>query len=169
MGLLSSIAKLAREVAARVITDGTNVLGTNANPFYVSGATATIGDGTVTTAKLAAAAVTVDKLDPMIAGAAEQVAASGALSVVKRTTILNISGTKAYTLADGTVAGQRKTVYCRGAASTPVGVLTPANPHNFATITWNATGMANSFVELEWNGTAWDLCGIGGATPPAIA
>jgi len=89
----------------------------------------------------------------------EQIANSGALSVTKRTTILAVSGTKAYTLADGTYVGQRKTIFCRSAASTPVGVVTPAHPNNFSTITF---GSANAFVDLEWNGTGWDICGVGG-------
>jgi hypothetical protein len=106
-------------------------------------------------------ALFVERLGGASFGAApdEQISASGALSVTKRTSILSVSGTKAYTLADGTYVGQRKTIFCRSAASTPNGVVTPAHPNNFLTITFAS---ANAFVDLEWNGTAWDIVGVGG-------
>lgn len=75
-----------------------------------------------------------------------------------------MSGTKAYTLANGTRIGQRKTIFCRAAASTPSGVVTPATPNNFATLTF---ANANAFAELEWNGSSWDLVGIGGTVTVA--
>lgn len=158
MSLIGSVTKLARQYIGSVITDGKNVLGTAANPFIVSQSAGTIAPASVNETALAAT----------VAAAAEQVT-TGALSVALRTSILVVSGTKAFTLANGGIAGQRKTVYCRSAVSTPSGVLTPATPHNFATVTWGSTGTTNSFVELEWNGTGWDLVGIGGATPPTVA
>ena len=89
------------------------------------------------------------------------VVAAGALSVATRTTAINVSGTKAYTLANGTFVGQRKTVYCRTAASTPVGVLTPASVGaGYATLTF---GAAAESVELEWDGSAWQLVGVSGS------
>lgn len=42
--------------------------------------------------------------------------------------LLNVSGTKAYTLADGTYPGQIKRVECITAASTPAGTLTVTTP-----------------------------------------
>lgn len=95
---------------------------------------------------------------------AEQISASGALSIVKRSSILAVSGTKAYTLANGTRVGQRKSIFCRSAASTPVGVVTPATPNNFATLTFSTV---NGGAELEWNGASWDLVGIGGTVTVA--
>lgn len=96
--------------------------------------------------------------------APEQISASGALSTTIKTTILSVTGTKAYTLANGTFIGQRKTIFCRAVASTPVGVVTPATPHNFATLTF---GTANTSAEVEWNGTGWDLVGIAGSVTVA--
>jgi hypothetical protein len=92
-------------------------------------------------------------------GAAEQISAAGALAPFLPTSILNVSGSKAYTLGDGLIPGQRKRIFCRAAASTPSGVVTPAHANNFATVTFAS---ANAHVELEWNGTGWDLVGVGG-------
>lgn len=63
MGLIGSVAKLAREFVGHVLTDGVNILGTEANPIYVSASAATIGDGSVTGA---AAALVADK--PVLGG-----------------------------------------------------------------------------------------------------
>jgi len=106
----------------------------------------------------------IGSLADAIAGAGEQISASGALAVGKRTSILAVSGTKAYTLADGLFIGQRKSIFCRSATSTPQGVVTPAHPNNFATLTF---ANANGSAELEWNGTGWDLAGIGGTVTVA--
>jgi hypothetical protein len=77
---------------------------------------------------------------------------SGACSITKQTTQLSVTGTQAYTLADGTAVGQKKILVCTVAASTPVGTLTPANALGFSTIVFNTVGDA---ATLEWNGTAW--------------
>jgi hypothetical protein len=93
----------------------------------------------------------------------EEIAASGALSIVVRTSRLTISGTKAYTLADGTRSGQRKTLFVVSVASTPSGVVTPAHASGFTTITFGA-GTGNSSVELEWDSSlgtpAWKVVGV---------
>ncbi len=96
-------------------------------------------------------------------GNADEVSASGALSAVRRTSRLAVSGTKAYTLPNGITPGQRKTLFCVSAAATPVGVVTPANASGFTTITFGA-GSANSSVELEWDSSlgtpAWKVVGV---------
>lgn len=97
--------------------------------------------------------------DDIVRGSPEQIAASGALTVGKRTTVLAVSGTKAYPLPDGLYTGQRKTIFCKSAVSTPVGVVTPAHLAGFVTITF---GAANTAVELEFNGTNWDIVGVSG-------
>jgi hypothetical protein len=98
-------------------------------------------------------------------GNPEEISASGAVSIVKRTTRFTVSGTKAWTLADGTTAGQRKTLFCVSQASTPVGVVTPAHASGFTTITFGASS-ANASVELEFDtslGTpAWKVVGVSG-------
>lgn len=96
-------------------------------------------------------------------GNTEEIVANGALAVTRRTSRLAISGTMAFTLADGQVSGQRKTIFCKSAAATPVGVVTPAHASGFSTITFGA-GAANASVELEWDdslGTpAWKVVNV---------
>lgn len=58
----------------------------------------------------------------------ETVTASGACSLTVETTQLSISGTKAYTLAAPTYAGQKKRIMCIAAADTPAGTLTVSSP-----------------------------------------
>lgn len=100
---------------------------------------------------------------PITGANPEEISASGALSPSIRTSRLSVSGTKAYTLADGTRSGQRKTLFCVTSASTPVGVVTPAHASGFTTITFGATS-ANSAVELEWDSSlgtpAWKVVGV---------
>lgn len=71
---------------------------------------------------------------------------SGALSLSKKTSLLSISGTKAYTLAAGEFEGQRKRVVVTVAGSTPVGTLTVTGPT--ATFVFNEVGQA---IELEYH------------------
>lgn len=93
------------------------------------------------------------------AGPVERNIASGALSVVKRSSTLAVTGTVAYSLADGVRMGQRKTIHAETAASTPHGVVTPAHPVGFATLDFTT---ARGTAELEWNGAGWVIVGIGG-------
>ncbi len=98
-------------------------------------------------------------------GNPEEISANGAVSIVKRTTRFTVSGTKAWTLADGATAGQRKTLFCVSQASTPVGVVTPAHASGFTTITFGASS-ANASVELEFDASlgtpAWKVVGVSG-------
>lgn len=95
-------------------------------------------------------------------GNPEEIAASGALSTGVLTSRVTISGTKAYTLIDGTTPGERKRIYIVAAASTPSGVLTPAHASGFTTITYG-TGSATSWHDLEWDASlgtpAWKITG----------
>jgi hypothetical protein len=68
------------------------------------------------------------QLRPALGGGIDAVSAAGACDLTKYLTELTISGTKAYTLAAPTVAGQRKRVRCVSAASTPAGTLTVSSP-----------------------------------------
>lgn len=98
------------------------------------------------------------------AGSVEAVAAAGALSVATEITTLAVTGTTAYTLANGLYIGQRKTAVVISGASTPVGTITPATPSGFATVTTlTAKGSGATF---EWGGAgAWYLVAVfGGAT-----
>lgn len=58
----------------------------------------------------------------------DAVSAAGALDLGKYVTELTVSGTKAYTLAAPTFAGQRKRIVCVSAASTPLGTVTLTSP-----------------------------------------
>lgn len=76
----------------------------------------------------------------------ESISAAGALSPSIRRTELSVSGTKAYTLAAPTYAGQTKQVVCVSATSTPLGTLTITSPDTTtgfvcsSTFTFNAVG-----------------------------
>jgi hypothetical protein len=94
-------------------------------------------------------------------GNCEEISASGALAPDVRTTRLTVSGTKAYTLADGTRDGQRKTLYCVSAGSTPVGAVTLAHGVTGETVITFGASSAGSDVELEWDSSAtkWKVVG----------
>lgn len=93
--------------------------------------------------------------------ASETLAGTGlAASLLVGTTILEVDGTDAYTLADGEV-GQRKTFICTAAANTPDGTLTPANFGNGSTITFDAVGET---ATLEFRAGNWWVVSISGAT-----
>lgn len=86
---------------------------------------------------------------------------TGALSLFTETSFISVTGTIAYTLADGLYVGQKKYCRCTVAASTPDGTLTPAHPTGFSTADFDATEEAYCF---SWNGAAWEcLYVIGGA------
>jgi hypothetical protein len=92
-------------------------------------------------------ATTTAGTKPEAVGGPETVT-SGAVAPALRTSFLSVTGTQAYTLANGLFPGQRKTLRCTVAASTPSGVLTPATPKGFATVTFTHV---NDGVELEWS------------------
>jgi hypothetical protein len=87
---------------------------------------------------------------------------TGALGVTTRTTRLSVTGTQAYSLADGVYVGQRKSLRCTVAAATPAGNVTPAHASGFTTI--SAFDAVGDFAELEWNGTAWEVVFSSGVT-----
>lgn len=92
-------------------------------------------------------------------GALETVSANGAISVVKQTTLLSVSGTKAYTLASGLYPGQRKWIQCSVAASIPSGVVTGVFLDTDGTTsrtTATFDGVADQLI-LEWTGAAWQV------------
>lgn len=87
---------------------------------------------------------------------------SGALSLYKRTSLISVTGTAAYTLAAGLYEGQRKSIYVTVAASTPDGTLTPAT---FADGTSLDLDAVSESAELEYHATGgWQLVALVGAT-----
>lgn len=101
-------------------------------------------------------ATTRDQLLAM--GAIDSQDTAGAITLKTYQTTLAVSGTMAFTLADGTVAGQRKRIVCGSAASSPLGTVTIASPETtsgFAcasAFTFTSVGQA---IELMWTGTKW--------------
>lgn len=88
-----------------------------------------------------------------------EIVTSGAISVVKRTTLLATTGTTAYTLASGLYAGQRKTIQESLAASIPAGTITGVFTDTDGT-TARTTAAFNAVadqLELEWTGAAWQV------------
>lgn len=85
---------------------------------------------------------------------------TGALSLYTRTSLISVTGTKAYTLADGLYKGQRKTVYVTLAATTPDGTLTPTNMNGGTSIDLDAVSES---AELEWDGANWQVVHLVGA------
>jgi len=88
-----------------------------------------------------------------------EIKTSGALSVVKRTSLLATTGTTAYTLASGLYAGQRKTIQETLAASIPAGTITGVFTDTDGT-TARTTAAFNAVadaLELEWTGAAWQV------------
>lgn len=70
----------------------------------------------------------LDAIRAQFGAGVDAVSASGACDLTKYVTELTVSGTKAYTLAAPTAAGQRKRIVCVSAASTPLGTLTITSP-----------------------------------------
>ena len=88
---------------------------------------------------------TADGLADAIGFGIDAVSAAGALSLTTYLTELTVSGTKAYTLAAPTVAGQRKRIVCVSAASTPLGTVTISSPD---TTTGFACASAFTFTDV---------------------
>lgn len=98
--------------------------------------------------------------DILLATESEDVSASGAVSITTPVTYLTVSGTKAYTLADGPtgIAGMRKRIECVSAASTPLGTLTIASPETTSGLACSSTFLFDTVgqaIELQWTGTKW--------------
>lgn len=109
------------------------------------------------------ALATLDASHPGAGANCEEISTSTALSVNTRTSRLTVGGTLAIPLPDGTVAGQRKTLYCVSVSGTPAATITPAHASGFSTILFGAASGKCS-VELEFDtslGTpAWKLVGV---------
>lgn len=84
---------------------------------------------------------------------------AGALSLTTKVTLFTSTGAaQALSLANGTYIGQTKTVWHTVAGGT--GVITPASPGNFATVT---LAVLYSWASFEWSGAVWNVVGFGGA------
>jgi hypothetical protein len=114
----------------------------------------------LTTAQLQALAgfdadILAGLIEALNMGTAVDAKSSGALALDRYKSEISVSGTKAFTLAAPTAAGQRKKVVCVAATATPAGTLTVSSPDD-------TTGFvcASSFFfdnvgqELEFEATA---------------
>lgn len=88
---------------------------------------------------------------------------------------LTVSGTMAFTLPNGTYAGQRKRVTCLSAASIPAATLTVTTPDDTAGFVCSSTFLfdnAGQSVEFEWTtGSKWRAVQItraGGAADAVV-
>lgn len=115
--------------------------------------------GTYPNPTIGANKVTEAKLSLTVAGL-QNLSGAGAVDVTHRTTYYTSTGAgQALTLADGTTAGQRKTIV--HAVDGGSGTLTPANPEFFATVVFTNVRDA---VELEWTGSKWRVVGYSAVT-----
>jgi hypothetical protein len=93
-------------------------------------------------------------------GDIDSLATAGAVSLSTETTYLDVTGTMAFTLAAGTVTGQKKRLVCTTAATTPLGTVTITSPETAtgmvcpATLTFDTVGQS---VDLRWSGSKWRI------------
>lgn len=87
----------------------------------------------------------------------ETISSSGALSPSIPVSFLDISGTKAYTLANGTYDGTIKYISVKNSENTPAGTLTPVTTSG----TWNtaAFSVTGQSLTLLWDGAGWVILG----------
>lgn len=102
--------------------------------------------------------------DTLLASDKETVT-SGAVSTTAMFTDLSVTGTQAYTLADGPagIAGMRKLIKCTVAATTPAGTLTITSPETTAGMVTAATFVFDTVgqeLHLLWSGTKWRCTGL---------
>ena len=71
---------------------------------------------------------------------------------------VSVTGTVAFTLADGTVTGQTKHIECSVAATTPLGTLTITTPNTGEGATHVFTAV-NQSIDLIWLTTGWHMVG----------
>lgn len=86
-------------------------------------------------------------------GGYQALSASGAVTPTADVVLLSVSGTKAYTLADGNV-GKELEIICVAAASTPLGTLTIATTFNSESTTHVFTAV-NQRLRLVMTATGW--------------
>lgn len=85
---------------------------------------------------------------------------SGAVSTTTQFTDLSVTGTQAYTLADGPagVNGMIKRIRCTVASTSPAGTLTIASPETATGYACASTFIFDTVgqeIELHWTGTKW--------------
>lgn len=89
-------------------------------------------------------------------GVGQETVTSGALSTQKKT-LLSVTGTQAYTLADCTVIGQRKMIEVTTAASNPLGTVTLTTTFNSEPTTHVFTAVGQKLTLECLTGNAWHI------------
>lgn len=106
------------------------------------------------------------RLGPLGAGTTLQsgieTVTSGALSLYTDVSFVSVTGTQAYTLADGLYLGQKKRVECTVAATTPLGTLTINDAATGEPTSW-VFGHVQQAIDLVWTSTGWKLLAINSA------
>lgn len=98
---------------------------------------------------------TINNLNPSLGGGVDALSAAGACDLTKLVTELTVSGTKAYTLAAPTTAGDRKIVRCVAATSSPLGTLTVSSPDTTTGFACSATFLFDTVgQEIEFQATS---------------
>lgn len=95
----------------------------------------------------------------MEAFGAETKTIAAALEPLWHTSYLNFTGTVAFTLAAGTIIGQRKRIECIGVAGTPLGTVTVADMLGSEPTAWVFTTVGQA-VDLEWHSGGWHVIGL---------
>ena len=119
--------------------------------------------GTATTASGEYHPVLLQGADGTPGGGLETVSAPGAISASTYETHLEVDGTDAFTLGDGSIVGQRKRVTCITAANTPRGTVTLNGAQaafGSERTAWVFTTVGQ-WVEWEWTATGWKIVGVG--------
>lgn len=116
-------------------------------------------------------ALMLNKINELVDNLANtETVTAGVVSTAVYKTELSVTGTQAYTIAAPTVAGQRKRIECRVAATVPAGTLTITSPDTTAgsvcsaTFFFDAVGQAAEFeatIGLKWRCTKAQRCGSG--------
>jgi hypothetical protein len=103
--------------------------------------------------------------DGVLAAVQQALSGAGAVNVASYLTAWTTTGAaQAGTLANGTFVGQRKKIQL--VVDGGDGVLTPTSMAGGTTITFSNVG---DFVELRWNGAAWDVIERANATNGTVA
>lgn len=126
-----------------------------------NGAAITASSGQYTNAialESGTAGAVIEALRPLASAtpaAYQALSASGAVTPTADVVLLTVSGTKAYTLADGAI-GKRITILCVSAASSPLGTLTIATTYNSESTTHVFTTQ-NQRLTLLMTATGWKV------------
>jgi hypothetical protein len=121
--------------------------------------------GTANSAENEWGSVLLQGSDGTPGGGLETVSAPGAISASTYETHLEVDGTDAFTLGDGSYVGQRKRITCITAANTPLGTVTlngAQAAYGTEPTAWVFTA-AHQFVEWEWTATGWKVVALGQA------